>query len=97
MAGFGKGDDLVTHDQVIEAPDVDHLEDFGQGSGAFEVFLAGLDAAGGMVMSQDDRRCIERQCLLGNLPGMDRASVNRTPGHPQPGQHLMPVVLHSKL
>ena len=60
VAGFGKGENLFAHDQMIEDPDVDHLEDLGQGAGEFQVFLAGLDTAGGVVMGNDDRRCVER-------------------------------------
>jgi hypothetical protein len=64
---------------MIEHPDIDHFEDLGQGTGEFKVFFTGFDAAGGVVMGQDDCRGIESQRLLDDLPGMNRGSVDRSP------------------
>ena len=50
MPGFSEGEDLFPHNQMIEYPNVNHLEDRGQSTGEFQVLLTGLDAAEGVVM-----------------------------------------------
>ena len=45
VAGFGQGDDLVAHDQVIEHAHIDDRQDLGERPGQLDVLTARQGAA----------------------------------------------------
>ena len=92
MSGFAQCRDVVTHDQMIEHPDIDHLEDLGQGSGEFDVLWARRMLPEGWLWARMTADALSLSASLTTSRGWTVASVDRTPEHLPPGQHLMLAV-----
>ena len=92
VAGFGQGDDLVAHDQVIEHAHIDDRQDLGERPGQFDILAAWHNAARGVVVRQDDRRGVQPQRLLDDLARVDRGPVDRAVEQLPPGKHLVAAV-----
>ena len=92
VAGFGQGDDLVTHDQVIEHAHIDDRQDLGERPGQLDVLTARYNAARGVVVRQDDRCGVQAQRLLDDLARVDRGPVDRAVEQFPPGEHLVAAV-----
>ena len=92
VAGFGQGDDLFAHDQVIEHAHIDDRQDLGERLGQFDVLTARQGAARGVVVRQDDRRGVQPQRLLDDLARVDRGPVDRAVEQLPPGEHLVAAV-----
>ena len=72
---------LVPHDHMVVHGDAEVPACLGDPLGDLDVGAAGLGAAAGVVVDQDQRRGAEVEPATDNLAGMDRGPVDRPVAH----------------